>query len=51
MEIMKAGDSDYILKVEQTGSPDALGVQCKRKRKGTGDTFSGLNNLLGGCPH
>lgn len=37
-EIMKAVNSDYIFRVEQTGSPGALGVQCERKRKGTGDS-------------
>lgn len=30
VEMMKVINSEYILKVEQTGFPDALGVQCKR---------------------
>lgn len=31
--------SEYLLKVEQTGFPDALGVGCGKKRKVTDDPY------------
>lgn len=33
VEVMKVVNSEDTLKVEGTGFPEALGVECERKRK------------------